>query len=333
MVSAEKYLTNALVLRPRWARAYALRGRVRIALKRFRAAAADLTRAIARDPSRAEYHAARADAWVKLNRLDRAAAGYSRAIELRPRYLSYRLDRGAVYLRQGRYRRAVADYSRVIRGRPRLAKAYYNRGLAYYRWGRLTAARRDFTRSLNLKPTYQAYNQRGNVHLRRRRPRRAEADYRAGLALAPGQARLWSNLCGALVARHQYRRAREACRRAIALDPGLRSARLNLAAARRGAGRPAGHRPPGAGPGPGPRPGPPRGWYAVQVGSFRYWANARRLAQRLRRRFGAAWVLTSRRSGIHRVLVTASPSRRRARRQVSRLRRAGFPSAFAVKVR
>jgi tetratricopeptide (TPR) repeat protein len=328
-VSAEKHLTHAIVLRPDWARALALRGRVRISLGKYRAAAADLTRAIGREPGRAEYHAARADAWVKLRRLGRAEADYSRAIRLRPRYLSYRLDRAGVYLRRGDFRRAIIDYSRVIRGRPRLAKAYYNRGLAFYRWGRMASARRDFTRSLDLKPTHQAYNQRGNVHLRQGRFRRAEADYRQGLKLAPRQARLWSNLCGALVAQKKHRQALPACGRAISLNPRLRAARHNLAAARRGLARPAGHGPPAERP----RTGPPRGWYAVQVGSFRHRDNALRLAARLRRRFGSAWILTASNGRVHRVLVTASPSRSRARRQVTRLRRAGFQRAFAVKIR
>ncbi|MBU0515462.1 MAG: tetratricopeptide repeat protein [Proteobacteria bacterium] len=346
--AAERRLTRAIIIRPRWAAAYVARGRVRAAGGRYREAAADLTRALKLDHDSAETYAARADVFLKMRRRQRAVADYSRAIRLRPRYLSYRLDRAAVYLRQGRYLLAVIDYNRVIRGRPRLAKAHYNRGLAYYRWGKLKSARRDLTRAIRLGPTHQAFNQRGNVHFRRGRFGLAAADYRRGLEMAPRQARLWSNLCGTLVAQKKYRQALTACDRAIDLDPRLSAAFNNRTAARQGLARsrssaarpkPEDHRTGAAGvrgriPADGPGVGPRSGWYSVQVGAFQNRNNAVRLAAKLRRRFGSAWVRSNRtgRGPVYRVLVTSSPTKVRARRQVRRLKRAGFKRAFAVRL-
>ncbi len=348
LAEAERHLTRAIVTRPRWAAVYVARGRVRTAGGRYQEAAADLNRALRLDPDRAETYAARADVFLKLGHRHRAVADYTQAIRLRPRYLSYRLDRAAVYLRQGRYRMAVADYNRVIQGRPRLAKAFYNRGLAYYRWGKLKSARRDLTRAIRLHPTHQAYNQRGNVHFRQGRFGPAAADYRRGLELDPRQARMWSNLCATQVAQKKYHQAVIACDRALDLDPRLSAAINNRAVARRGLARAGalGDRPqPIASrteprpvrrkiPAPGPTVGPPSGWYSVQVGAFKSRRNAVRLAAKLRRRFGSAWVRSrsTERGPMYRVLVTSSPTRDRARQQVRRLHRAGFTRAFAVQL-
>jgi len=156
----------------------------------------------------------------ELGDLERALADYSEKVRLQPEVADGYGWRGAVYLDQADYDHALEDYSTAIRLDPEATDVplwYHDRGVVRHEQGDYASAIADFTKAINLAPDYAAnwnsrcwaravwgrqlvealddcnealaldpisydtYDSRGLVHLRREEWDEALADYEASL--------------------------------------------------------------------------------------------------------------------------------------------------------
>lgn len=156
----------------------------------------------------------------ELGDMERALADYSEKVRLQPDVADGYGWRGAVYLDQGDYAHALEDYSTAIRLEPEATDVpvwYHDRGVVRHEQGDYASAVADFTKAINLAPDYAAnwnsrcwaravwgrqlvealddcnealaldpisydtYDSRGLVHLRREEWDEALADYEASL--------------------------------------------------------------------------------------------------------------------------------------------------------
>jgi tetratricopeptide (TPR) repeat protein len=109
----------------------------------------------------------------------------SAAIRLDPRSPALR-SRAILYLSLGRLDQALQDFNQVIVNGGSDSVAYLDRGVANEKLGNLEKAVRDYTRSIELAPSVAVQVNRGNAYVSLRQPEKALADFKAALALEPG---------------------------------------------------------------------------------------------------------------------------------------------------
>ncbi len=161
----------------------------------------DLRAAISHDASRAEAHSALAVLYDREGKHDEAAQHHVRAVELAPDEPRYLNNLGFSLFARGKTREAIGAYERGIRLAPADLRLWNNLGFAY-------AVTGDFTRAA------QSFGMGGT---------RAQASNNLGVAY---------ELKGMLA------QAFERYAEAVRLDPGLATARSNLASVAEALGRP-----------------------------------------------------------------------------------------------
>ena len=169
------------------------RGYVLTERKQYERALIDLDAGIKVDPTYACLFSNRGRAFGFLNELDKAIADYDEAIRLNPNFALAYNNRGDAWRLKGDLERAIADFGAAIRIDTKFAHAYGNRGFAYFKKGDYRRAIDDFNAEIALRPTVDAFIDRGNAYRSLDDLDRAMADYGVVADNAPQDARGWRN--------------------------------------------------------------------------------------------------------------------------------------------
>ncbi|WP_431857370.1 tetratricopeptide repeat protein [Azospirillum sp.] len=150
---------------------------------------------------------------------DVAGAALVRALSIDPGFNEALVNLASVRQRQGRLGDAVAMLSRAIGLKPS-PEAYLNRGSALHSGGNRDAAAEDFTQAIELRPDdTMALNNLGMIMRDRGYVGRAVALHRRAIAVSPEFAVAWRDLAHALREAGRLAGAVGAYARSIALDP------------------------------------------------------------------------------------------------------------------
>jgi tetratricopeptide (TPR) repeat protein len=185
---AIRHLTNAIRLKPDFAKAYVTRGNAYDDSGQTDIALADYSKAIVLSPGYADAYSNRGVAYYRKKEYDRALADLDKAIQLNPNFAFNYVSRGNVYDDKGLTDQALADYSSAIKVDPAFHRSYGERGSTYLRLGQLDKAMADLDKAIELNPRYAfAYVRRGQLREKKNDPDNAISDYRKALALDPAR--------------------------------------------------------------------------------------------------------------------------------------------------
>jgi tetratricopeptide (TPR) repeat protein len=186
------HLDRAIQLNPKYAEAYAFRGRAWGDLRQLARGLADCNTAIRLDPQLARAYSHRGEIFRQAKQLKQALLDYNRAVQLDPKDAQIVNERGVTRFEMQDISGALRDYNQAIRVKPDLAEAYGNRGLAKLAIARLVEAfgkgamrafdsdpttdrvarldadaQADFEECYRLEPAYRPHIERQVAHVRR----------------------------------------------------------------------------------------------------------------------------------------------------------------------
>ncbi|MBN1673317.1 MAG: tetratricopeptide repeat protein [Kiritimatiellae bacterium] len=173
--------------------------------------------------------------WVQSSAWDDSESLYRDGLrQSKGNYLAL-LDLGNLRYRTGNYRQAEQYYLEVLNLKPQLAEVYSNLGAIAFVRGDRDRALRMYDKAIKLNPwTGQAYLNKGLLYHQRGDERRAIGYYKLALIwLGPDPTAL-NNLGAILLHRRALDEAERCFRAALAADPELESARINLNKVQRG---------------------------------------------------------------------------------------------------
>ncbi|MDD5688178.1 MAG: tetratricopeptide repeat protein [Elusimicrobia bacterium] len=109
----------------------------------------DYTTVIMLNPKYADAYAMRGNIYYRKKMCNEAISDYNKAIELNPNFSGAYNNRGVAYDDIGLYSEAIIDYNNAISLKPNYANAYHNRGITYYKKGQYVEAKNDFEKAKN----------------------------------------------------------------------------------------------------------------------------------------------------------------------------------------
>ncbi|MGA3012835.1 MAG: tetratricopeptide repeat protein [Bacteroidales bacterium] len=153
--------SNAIVLDPKYTKAWYDRGVAYGNLERWDLATPDFSTAIALDPALTDAYSDRGNAYSKLGKWKEAIDDFSTAIRINPQNALAFYDRGNEYCNLGQWNNAINDYSKAIEIEPGYSLAWSNRGAVYGNLGQFEKAITDFSKALEIDPSnMKAYTNR-----------------------------------------------------------------------------------------------------------------------------------------------------------------------------
>jgi tetratricopeptide (TPR) repeat protein len=185
---------------------------------RYEEAILALTQAIEMKPDFAEAYRMRGRVYFEETELERSVSDYTAAVKLRPSDPLTLLDRAAAYLAQKDYAAAMADCDRAIALDSMLAAAFNLRGSTRRAQGDARAALADFDRAVALAPNLDNYYQRGATYQILGEYRKAIADFTEVIGIRPDNAPPYFARADALRAAGELERAREDLKQGRILD-------------------------------------------------------------------------------------------------------------------
>ncbi len=178
--------SDAIRLKPDYAKAYYKRGEAYAHKGEYDRAISDFDQAIRLNPDDASAYCNRGLAHCSKGDEDRAISDYGQAICLKPDYADAYQWRGLSHIVKGDYGRAIFDCDQLIGLKPDDADGYFNRGLAHIGKGDYDRAISDCDQAIRLKPDYaDAYNIRGAASYHKKDYARAIGDYDRALQIDP----------------------------------------------------------------------------------------------------------------------------------------------------
>jgi tetratricopeptide (TPR) repeat protein len=204
-----KYLSDAIRLNPRFARAYNSRGNSYKMKSEYAKALADYGEAIRINPHLGRAYHNRGELFVRTKDFDRAILDHTQAIQLITRPAALRdiyLNRSRCFLKTGEKARAIDDYLQGTRLQLEVmppyawrgdfydvyikiltamidagksdSKTHHGRACFYFAKGMLEEAIEDWTRAIEIEPDHgPIYVYRARAHERRGDKEKADADY------------------------------------------------------------------------------------------------------------------------------------------------------------
>ena len=181
--------TGTVLVDPKDAAGYNVRGAVWRAKGEFDKAIADYNEAIRLDPECTVAYALRGQAWGSKGDFAKAIADFDAAIRLDPTNVEVLVPRGAARIAKGDFDKAIADFNEAIRLDPRDAEAYALRGVTWRMKGDYNKAIADDTEAIRLDPEdAQPYVHRGAVWYLKGNFAKAIADFSESIRLDPEDA-------------------------------------------------------------------------------------------------------------------------------------------------
>jgi Flp pilus assembly protein TadD len=193
--------------------------------------------AVDNDPGYGAAWAALGEAYLRLFRLkedtrllEPAEAALAKALGIDKTRPSVWITLGMLHVAKGDMAEAERAFQRVIAINPAGADAYRELGYAYLDANLLEKADAQFRKALDLEPSWTNHSHMGVLRYRQERFAEAESEFKAGLALAPENAKLWSNLASVYlrVGETKDKAAEDALSRAIEINPRYANAVSNL---------------------------------------------------------------------------------------------------------
>jgi protein O-GlcNAc transferase len=260
---ARRFYQKVLKADPRNADALSLFGVLFAQTGDLPQALAMLWKAAASNPRDPGIHFNLASVHRQQGAIAEAVAAYRSALVLDPSNVEIHKNLAVVLKEGGRYEEALDAYAAALNIAPRDAELHYNLGNALKDMGRLREAEASYRRAIDIKPSYiDASNNLASCLFRQDRLSEAEDVYRQIVALAPNfaiarnnlgmvlqaqgrsedafasfewAARLdskfadpYANMAGILQERQSYPAAREMYKHALAIDPNLHRATVDL---------------------------------------------------------------------------------------------------------
>lgn len=150
---------------------------------------------------------------------DKAIALYSELISLQPDFIGSYRNRGICYFYKEMYNPAINDLTKFINSDQTDPASYRARGWSYYNLKNLNAALSDFDMQVKIKPTYEAYYNRGSAKSQLNDNVGAIADYTKAINLNPNFSMAFNNRGWAKFELKNYTAALTDLNKAIELDP------------------------------------------------------------------------------------------------------------------
>ncbi|MHA1401161.1 MAG: tetratricopeptide repeat protein [Candidatus Heimdallarchaeaceae archaeon] len=151
-VQAIKMFDKAILLKPKFVRAYNCRGRCYKFLEKQDLAIKDFSKAIDIDSDFSEAYRNRANCYLYLKKFDLMMDDFNRAVQLDPYSALAFNNRGYGYQQIKMFKEAIQDHTKAIELNPNYAEAYYDRGIAYKALGVENLAENDFKEAQRLSP-------------------------------------------------------------------------------------------------------------------------------------------------------------------------------------
>ena len=180
-----------------------------------------------------ERFADHADGWAswaecefQLQRFDEGSRLADRAIQLEPRSLAAWTVRGHCQKSLRQFEPALASYAKANQIEP-TGESWFHAGLVYIQTGQPAQAIDSFSQAISLAPELAKLRvSRGETYQGLGRLREAAGDYKAALALTPGDAETLKKATICLLESGQGEQAIELCREILKVDPDNLTARL-----------------------------------------------------------------------------------------------------------
>ena len=137
---------------------------------------------------------AEAAVYANMGRRKEAEGTYKKAAVLRPQYWDGYYELGVFYFRQQRYREAAEAFQRVLEITPDNAMAHATLGGMKQFLGKNAEAEKHLRHSIELQPSYAAYNNLGVLYYKERRWAESAAMTRKALDINAKPWRAWTNL-------------------------------------------------------------------------------------------------------------------------------------------
>ena len=145
-------------------------------------------------PENAEAYHALGQAYAADHQFDRAEAAYREAIQRKPADWYGHLALGVFYVDRGRYHDARSEFEAGQKLTPDNEYIYRNLAALDLNEGKFQDASNMLSKAIRFEPNARTYSTLGVAYYYQRRFSEAEAALNSGLALDPGEYRLWGNL-------------------------------------------------------------------------------------------------------------------------------------------
>lgn len=191
---AISFLTKAIELNPKLAKAYGSRGVVLFKKGQRTKAISDLDKATELDPKNAEAYYSLGCIYSGSGQDAKVISNFTKAIELKPMFAAAYKKRGVEYSKLGQNTEAISDFSKSIELDPKDAEPYFLRGLIYNQSAQYAKAIAEFTKAIEIDPKLSdAYNDRGVSYSRLGKYTDAISDFIKATELNPKYANAYYN--------------------------------------------------------------------------------------------------------------------------------------------
>lgn len=226
---AARYCKRALELTPDYANAYNILGLIADREHDSAQAEAHLRKALQLDPKHVSALNNLATLYAGMDRNQQAVDLYRHALTINPDYFDAWNNLGLGLLHMRDLEGASAAFTHAIRCNPASADAHNNAGNARLALGDYRAAVEHLRTAVKLNPAFaKAFNNLGNallmLQIRRENYSEAERCYHKALALEPDLAEAWLNLGISLHSQAKYAEALEHYNQALRQKPGYEDA-------------------------------------------------------------------------------------------------------------
>jgi len=192
--SATQYLTKAVALDIKYAKAFYLRAQIKFEAKDYKEAIED----------------------------------YDKAIAAKPDYAYAYNDRGSAKKQNGDAAGAIADYEKAVQYDNKLFFAYNNLGSAKRDKGDNTGAIEAYNKAIAIKSDYyMAINNRGSAKLNKNEIAGAMNDFEAALEIKKDYVLAMNNMASACIKKKDFTKAAEWCNKALVIDEDAAACYIN----------------------------------------------------------------------------------------------------------
>jgi predicted O-linked N-acetylglucosamine transferase (SPINDLY family) len=227
--AAMRWIKRALLVDPSSALAHSNLGAILLSLRSAEASLASCDSAIRLAPGFADAHFNRGNALFALGRFAEATASFRTAVAFRPQYIDALNNCGNALHRAGQFADAIACYDEVFALDPGHVLARINKGAALIELRKMDEAIADLDRAIALAPGHVgAWLNRGEALLLRSRLPEALDSYDGALKLDARSPEAWLGRANVLMLSKRLSEAKRACHEALAIEPDLVKALVQL---------------------------------------------------------------------------------------------------------
>jgi serine/threonine protein kinase/Tfp pilus assembly protein PilF len=202
-------------------------GRVRLLQEKYPEAVAEFQQVLSADPRNNDAFCGLAQAYAAMGLPDKALESWQKAIAFHPNLVEPYNQLAKFEVDRGDYTNAVANFRRALQITPADSAILSNLGAALSYAGSLKDGRQALEDSIRLGPSYNAWNNLGNLDLKQKKFADAARDYAKALEFENSDYRAWLNLAIAdsrtpgqkEKAKDAYQHAARMCQEALKANP------------------------------------------------------------------------------------------------------------------